>query len=450
MSEPADFYARLGVSKDAPADEIRKAYRKLALKWHPDKNPNNREEAETKFKELAEAYDCLSDPDKRRRYDLYGPEGGARTTSSNNGGRHGSGGFGGFGGFGGPHSQRVFFTDPFAGDEAFGNDMRFTFDHARRIFENVFGTSDPFRVFEEDPFFNGAASSGFGGNSGFGNSGFGGFGGLGLLRTGTRFNNRRGWFGDPFGDPFGSPFGSPFSGLRSALDHLSGFQARAFDNADDDVFRSFERCFSAGPAFGGGFSMASSSSSTMQRGPNGESVTVTTRTTKDHTGQTRTETERVVQHPDGRVERTLSSGGSPASRRLNDASPPAKGQVTRGQVSHSQVARGNPAISNLAYQNNTASDRYRSSGSAGSDRYQTNDRYRSRGTDGHGTDSHVANSRGTERYQSRGSAGPGFEGYANGHQSGSDERGSAQSWLHRAQSDKSPGVARSRPARKGF
>ncbi len=66
-----DYYQVLGVDKKAPADEIKKAYRKLALKWHPDKNPNNKG-AEEKFKKISEAYAVLSDTEKRQQYDQFG------------------------------------------------------------------------------------------------------------------------------------------------------------------------------------------------------------------------------------------------------------------------------------------------------------------------------------------------------------------------------------------
>ena len=67
----ADYYKILEVSKTSSAEDIKKAYRKLALKWHPDKNPDNQEAATKKFKELSEAYEVLSDEKKRRIYDQY-------------------------------------------------------------------------------------------------------------------------------------------------------------------------------------------------------------------------------------------------------------------------------------------------------------------------------------------------------------------------------------------
>ncbi len=74
MAEEKDYYKILGVEKSATADEIKKAYKKVAIKYHPDRNPGNKE-AEEKFKQAAEAYDVLRDPDKRARYDQFGAAG---------------------------------------------------------------------------------------------------------------------------------------------------------------------------------------------------------------------------------------------------------------------------------------------------------------------------------------------------------------------------------------
>lgn len=108
-----DYYEVLGVAKNASADEIKKAYRKLAIKYHPDKNPDNKE-AEEKFKEAAEAYSVLSDADKKAKYDQFGHAGVDGSTPDFSGGFGNlndilndlfggafGGGFGGFGGFGG-------------------------------------------------------------------------------------------------------------------------------------------------------------------------------------------------------------------------------------------------------------------------------------------------------------------------------------------------------------
>ncbi|KAL4572378.1 hypothetical protein LXL04_019152 [Taraxacum kok-saghyz] len=70
-----DYYKVLQVDRNAKDDDLKKAYRKLAMKWHPDKNPNNKKEAEAKFKTISEAYDVLSDPKKRAIYDQYGEDG---------------------------------------------------------------------------------------------------------------------------------------------------------------------------------------------------------------------------------------------------------------------------------------------------------------------------------------------------------------------------------------
>ena len=74
MAEKRDYYEVLGVDKSASAEDIKKAYRKKAIQYHPDKNPGDKE-AEEKFKEAAEAYDVLSDPQKRARYDQFGHAG---------------------------------------------------------------------------------------------------------------------------------------------------------------------------------------------------------------------------------------------------------------------------------------------------------------------------------------------------------------------------------------
>lgn len=70
-----DYYEILGVNRNASGEDLKKAFRRLAMKYHPDRNPENREEAERKFKELGEAYSVLSDPQKRQQYDLYGRAG---------------------------------------------------------------------------------------------------------------------------------------------------------------------------------------------------------------------------------------------------------------------------------------------------------------------------------------------------------------------------------------
>jgi len=120
-----DFYEILGVSKTASAEEIKRAYRKLALKWHPDKNKSA--DAEEKFKEINQAYEVLSNPQKRRQYDQFGQ-------SAFSGGF--SGGFGG--------QTRTYRSGPFT----------YTYTTGNIPFEN-FDFSDPFEIFEQ--FFGGGA-----------------------------------------------------------------------------------------------------------------------------------------------------------------------------------------------------------------------------------------------------------------------------------------------------
>ena len=119
-----DFYAVLGVSRTASADEIKKAYRKLAMKYHPDKNPGDKKAEET-FKELSEAYEVLSDEKKRQMYDQFGFASGGGPQG------HPGGGFGGGAGPGGFHSQEDFqdifgdiFGDVFGGGARGGGGFR--------------------------------------------------------------------------------------------------------------------------------------------------------------------------------------------------------------------------------------------------------------------------------------------------------------------------------------
>ncbi len=111
MAEKRDYYVTLGVDRNATAAEIKAGFRKLALKFHPDKNPGDKK-SEARFKEINEAYEILSDPEKRQRYDQFGHAGVDPSAAA---------GQGPFGGFGGAGVQGDF-------GEAFGD-----------IFENIFG-----------------------------------------------------------------------------------------------------------------------------------------------------------------------------------------------------------------------------------------------------------------------------------------------------------------------
>lgn len=120
MAEKRDYYEVLGLQKGASEEEIKKAFRKMAMKYHPDKNPGNKE-AEEKFKEVNEAYSVLSDPDKKSKYDRFGHAG-----VDPNGMGGGAGGFGGFGGgFGGFEDIFDMFGSAFGGGAGgFGGQRR--------------------------------------------------------------------------------------------------------------------------------------------------------------------------------------------------------------------------------------------------------------------------------------------------------------------------------------
>ncbi|XP_074659139.1 dnaJ homolog subfamily B member 6-like [Tubulanus polymorphus] len=214
-----EYYVILGVRKDASDTDIKKAYRKLALKWHPDKNPNNKDEAERKFKEISEAYEVLSDADKRRIYDQYGKDGLTGAGASNGADFGAGGGFdfdfgGGFashGGGAGGFRHDFMFRDPFD------------------VFRDFF-SHDPFASNDFDPFFpfSGGrsrhqqprrATSNRQVSSNFHHPGFGGFPSFGFTSP---------FFGDPmFGsDPFmDSGFSQSFSSSSFGGGASGGFRS---------------------------------------------------------------------------------------------------------------------------------------------------------------------------------------------------------------------------------
>jgi len=139
MAAKSDYYDILGVSKGATQPEIKTAYRKQALEWHPDKHKENKGAAEKRFKEINEAYQILSDTDKRKAYDQFGHA--AFSPGAAPGGA--PGGFSGFGGqspFGG--AWKVYTSGGQQGGSQFSG---FDFGDPFDIFEQFFGGGNPFR-----------------------------------------------------------------------------------------------------------------------------------------------------------------------------------------------------------------------------------------------------------------------------------------------------------------
>ncbi|ETV83239.1 hypothetical protein H257_04014 [Aphanomyces astaci] len=161
-----DYYQVLGVKRDASDDELKKAYRKMALKWHPDKNVNNKEQAQSKFQDVNEAYEVLSDKQKRTIFDQYGEEGlKAGGGNAPGGGENMGGGF-----FPG---QSAHFSSSGGG---FPGGFAFHSSDPSKIFEQFFGTSNLHEAEGADPFsgmFGGGGSGGRRQHSFFGSDPFG-------------------------------------------------------------------------------------------------------------------------------------------------------------------------------------------------------------------------------------------------------------------------------------
>lgn len=206
MSQEEDYYDILNVRRDAPIGEVKKAYRKLALKWHPDKNTDNPEYATQRFKMIGEAYDVLSDPEKRQVYDRYGKEGLSNDTGGSRGGPE-------FQEYHHPgfhfRSAEDIFAEFFGGQDPFAmfTGARPTSSRSNRSRNSRHHRSPGFGMFDSDPFFSPAFGNfgSFGG--GFGqdiSSGFGGgFGG------GSFFNSSFGNGGGSFSMSSSSSMGGP-------------------------------------------------------------------------------------------------------------------------------------------------------------------------------------------------------------------------------------------------
>jgi len=162
-----DYYSILGLANNATKDDVKKAYKKLAKKWHPDKNPDNQEEATRRFKEVSEAYQVLVDDSKRRTYDREGKEGLNPTGSKKNSYRDNNFNFPRPEDFSYPDTDNIRrhqeFSDLGARRSRFRNNRRntepnfghstFMFKDPDEVFKDFFGGTDPFKDFmARDPF----------------------------------------------------------------------------------------------------------------------------------------------------------------------------------------------------------------------------------------------------------------------------------------------------------
>ncbi|XRB22112.1 chaperone protein DnaJ [Pseudoscourfieldia marina] len=257
-----DYYALLGVSPSVNDDELKKAYRKAALKWHPDRNQNNKDEAEKQFKAISEAYSVLSNPSKRAQYDAarrYGaaPGGGAGTTRRQPGGSYQPPPGGGFPGGGFP-----------GGGGYYGRPL--TQEEAERLFREAFGMA-PGMIFEH------------------------------LERQMRQQAQRRGRGGGGNGMPFGL---SP-EDLRDIFG--GGGRGRSMGGFD----------------FGGSMGSRVETRTEFYTRPDGALVRRTVRTTRSANGHSNTTTtEEVVRGPDGGTATSSSSYSTSSSTQSNPVGSP--------------------------------------------------------------------------------------------------------------------------------
>jgi len=267
MEDADDPYEILGVSKDANRSQIRAAYRKAALRHHPDKQQTSSEQekqrANVLFAKISNAYEILSDDDKRREYDTGGQQ------------------------------------HQFPGSRGFAQQQH---DDFHRHFFNHAHFHDPFQVFEQvfreefggggghrgssrgDPFFDDS----FGGFPSMSGMGMGGFSGM-----------------DPFGSRMGgSMFGGGMDSMFNSMNQMSQMMQQSHQQMMDPMHQQ---------------QMQFSSSSTSLGGGGGTSVSTST-TTRMINGQTETVTERVVRHADGRVERQVTTSGGGGNQALENGS----------------------------------------------------------------------------------------------------------------------------------
>lgn len=272
--ESDDYFQVLGLARDASETEVRRAYKRLAVQWHPDKNRAH-PRAEEFFKNIAEAYTVLSDPEQRRRYEQFGKSGVDSDASPECRYYYGGGG-------------RAQTFDPFAFSGGFSS------RHAYDIFEAFFGGADPFqelfgrmgtgggrrhgRGYANDEWNHPMAGMGFGGMAfaGMNDMGFGSFGLGGMHR------------------------GGGFGGSLAMMDSFFG----------DSGFGTFGSFGAGAGGVGGSFSTSVSTSTFTDR--NGHVVTNKTTTTVDASGNRETVTE---EFRDGK----LTSSTSSSTSRLADA-----------------------------------------------------------------------------------------------------------------------------------